>query len=333
MIEQSREQLMDQAIEPENKSTIGQQRASDVIFYLDTLDIINNKVKEQVSSEISNGELEKRVKKTRTLQLRESIEALAFNRVDQFLEVQPKELFEELKPKVDEARKKADSKSSRLSVIDRLKVINRVAKKFPWLSRSERAHLYEQAGYTNSEMRGVMFKAGASIPLNIGVLAIEDWLPTFIGVGEGIANPFLNADLTDPNTLLAVVASAGVYYATMAIRVHQTERFLRNGDPVIPSTTAAASYFLTEKFLEGEKKAQRWGIVMGYFANPLELIKETWIGTLFIPGVGPSIYTAGNLAAITANTALFAGLEITNRGLRLATKFRDRKNANTSGSI
>ena len=169
---------MDQNIEPEGRvqiqGTIGQNRASDVAFYLDLIDIAKKGAEQQVSSEHI---LEKRAKQTRTLQLRNDKEA-------------------------------RDKKTPNVGVIERLKLIGRVGRKLPGLTASERSQLFTLAGYSEGEIRDVMIKGASSVPLNVFTYLTEEHLPTVLGFSEILASePFLSADLTDPRTLLWMITT------------------------------------------------------------------------------------------------------------------------------
>lgn len=287
--------------------TIGQRRASDVAFYLDFLDIVKKGAENQVSSEHF---INKDAKKTRTLRLRSELELMQAQVGEQFNPKKPQQLFENLRPQINTAREKANKKTPNLGTIDRLRLIGRVGGRLTRMSPSERSQLFTLAGYKEGEIRDVMIKGGNSGLLNAFTLAVEEHLPNFLGIEEILrGEPFLNADLTDPSTLIWMFGSAGVYYITMFLRIKQTENFLMRGDKYIPSATAAASYFLTEKFFEGEERKLRWGIALGYIANPFELVREGWWAVPFIPVVGPSIFVAGNVLSTTINTGLLGGLE------------------------
>lgn len=298
--------------------TIGQKRASDVAFYLDFLDIVKKGAESQVSLDHS---LSREAKKTRTLRLRSELELMQAQTGEQFNSKRPQRVFEGLRPQINTAREKANKKTPNLGTIDRLRLIGRVGRKLTSMTASERSQLFTFAGYKEGEIRDVMIRGAGSGVLNIFTYLAEEHLPTVLGFGEILAaEPFLNADLTDPRTLMWMAVTSGIYYTTMALRIRQTERFLINEDRYIPSASAAATYFLTEKFFEGERQKQRWGIIMGYLANPAEVLKELWWGVPFIPVVGPSVFVAGNVLASSINLGLLGGLEASNWDARNRSK-------------
>lgn len=126
----------------------------------------------------------------------------------------------------------------------------------------------------------------------------EEFGSSALGAAVGILRSPLGADL---RSYVVAVASALPYYATYALNVEQGLGLIQRGKTFISNPSAVIASHVSTDGSEDNERKRGWIARLGYVANPLELVKEWWWGTLFIPEKGPSIFFAGNVVAVVTN--------------------------------
>lgn len=184
-------------------------------------------------------------------------------------------------------------------------------KVLPGSSHQEREGLLEAVGYSPEDRLEILKRIGISIPLYGTMYFGGEYITDVIGAVGGLALPLLSNDLSDWWTLMIAVGSAFVYYGTVAMKIEQTLHLARDKRiKAVPNPTALLAYHTSEKMFSDHPKVINWVTRLGYIVNPFELWREKWWLTLFI---NPSIFLAGNIAAIGLNTVELAAIEATRR--------------------
>ncbi len=228
-----------------------------------------------------------------------------------------------------------------------------IASLFPQISAGQRKRLLMLAGYSQEEAQKLaieLFVSGGISLLFGGAYESLGLSAAAWGAGHPFVEPFANP-LENPaaflTTLGTVVGSYGLYWGSMLFNADRNVKLLKNQKlGTSPIFTATLTYHLLNKLLpedkclseEEETDTSKYNIlqkglshVRRKFFNKredcldnstklaavaLEPTREWgWIGSILIPGVGPSMFVAGNLMGFVLNATQGLGSHILSKKL------------------
>jgi len=284
-----------------------QQKAAEVAFYVELIDIFDRQSKKEAGRHFSNRLIKRKQFKSKRVELRTALQDLYFSDGNkEFLDRFRKnlggeahileDLLRDLSPIIDSAKQRTIHNAQNLSTREKRKIVNKSSKKISSFTAQERVRLFEVAGYSKEESERIRGKIKTSFKISVPLEVSKEAL----GIAGAFAlERFINQTVGQMSIPESLFFGNLIYYLSIAPVAIANLRLLRSKGNS-PNGIATYLYYAGDKILSSKPHFRNLLTFLGSYG--FEPIKDPlWNLVALYPERGPDFFLGACLSVASVH--------------------------------